>query len=157
VRYLKRETDVWLEITTLLIPGENDSDEELDAASRWVAENLGADVPWHFTAFHPDYRMMDKPPTPAATLTRAREIAMRHGLHYVYTGNVHDERGGSTLCHACGETVIGRDWYVLTRWQLTDDGCCRSCGARCPGVFEGPPGDWGGKRMPVRLANFAPA
>jgi pyruvate formate lyase activating enzyme len=157
LRYLKRETDVWLEITTLLIPGENDSDEELDAASRWVAENLGADVPWHFTAFHPDYRMMDKPPTPAATLTRAREIAMRHGLHYVYTGNVHDERGGSTLCHACGETVIGRDWYVLTRWHLTDDGCCRSCGARCAGVFEGPPGDWGGKRMPVRLANFAPA
>ncbi|UCE86320.1 MAG: AmmeMemoRadiSam system radical SAM enzyme, partial [Deltaproteobacteria bacterium] len=154
LRYLKRETDVWLEITTLLIPGENDSDAELEAASRWVAENLGPDVPWHFTAFHPDYRMMDTPPTPAATLTRAREIAMRHGLHYVYTGNVHDERGGSTLCHACGETLIGRDWYVLTRWRLTDDGDCRSCGARCAGVFEGAPGDWGARRMPVRLANF---
>ena len=82
---------------------------------------------------------------------------MGHGLHYVYTGNVHDERGGSTLCAACGETVIGRDWYVLTRWQLDDDGRCRACGARCTGIFDGPPGDWGARRLPVRLENFADA
>jgi pyruvate formate lyase activating enzyme len=155
--YLRRETDVWFELTTLLIPGENDSDGELHEASAWVAENLGPSVPWHFTAFHPDYKMLDKPPTPLATLTRARDIARGYGLRYVYTGNVRDERGGSTWCHACGEQIIGRDWYLITAWNLTDDGACRSCGARCAGVFEGPPGDWGGRRLPVRLAEFAPA
>ncbi len=153
--YLKRETAVWFEITTLLIPGENDSDAELHAASQWVAEQLGPDVPWHFTAFHPDYRMLDKARTPAATLTRARNIARSYGLHYVYTGNVRDERGGSTLCHACGEIAIGRDQYVLTRWTLTDDGCCQACGERCAGIFDGPPGEWGARRLPVRLADFA--
>jgi pyruvate formate lyase activating enzyme len=157
LRYLHHETDVWLEITTLLIPDENDSNEELHAASRWVAENLGPDVPWHFSAFHPDYRMRDKPNTPAASLTRAREIALGYGLNYVYTGNVHDERGGSTRCAACGETVIGRDWYVLTGWRLDGDGHCLACGHRCAGVFDGPPGDWGARRLPVRLANFADA
>jgi pyruvate formate lyase activating enzyme len=155
LEYLHRETDVWLEITTLLIPGENDSDEELHAASAWLAEHLGPDVPWHFTAFHPDYRMLDRQPTPAATLKRARDIARGHGLHFVYTGNVHDEEGGSTACPGCGERLIGRDWYVLTEWNLTDDGHCRRCGARCPGVFAGPPGDWGARRLPVRLAELA--
>ena len=155
--YLKRETDVWIEITTLLIPGENDSDAELHEASQWLAENLGPNVPWHFTAFHPDYKMLDKPATPSATLTRAREIASSYGLHYVYTGNVHDEQGASTYCPQCGSTLIGRDWYVLTRWNLSDDGHCRSCGARCAGVFEGPPGSWGGRRLPVRLADYAGA
>jgi pyruvate formate lyase activating enzyme len=154
--YLRRETNVWFELTTLLIPGENDSDTELHEASAWVAENLGPSVPWHFTAFHPDYKMLDKPPTPAKTLTRAREIARGYGLRYVYTGNVRDELGGSTWCHECGERIIGRDWYVITAWNLTDDGACRSCGARCAGIFEGPPGDWGGRRLPVRLAEFAP-
>jgi pyruvate formate lyase activating enzyme len=153
--HLKHETDVWFEITTLLIPGENDSDEELHAAGRWVAEQLGPDVPWHFNAFHPDYRMLDKPPTPLATLERARSIATSYGLRYVYTGNVHDERGGSTYCHACGETLIGRDWYVLKEWNLSDEGCCLRCGTRCAGVFEGPPGDWGPRRLPVRLARYA--
>ncbi len=154
--YLKRETEVWLEITTLLIPGENDSDEELEAASRWVAEHLGPDVPWHFTAFHPDYKMLDRPPTPPATLTRARRIAQGHGLRYVYTGNVRDEEGGSTWCHGCGARVIGRDGYRLTAWGLDALGSCLACGARCPGVFAGPPGDWGPRRQPVRLARFAP-
>ncbi len=154
--YLKRETRVWFEITTLLIPGENDSSDELHAASQWMAENLGADVPWHFTAFHPDYKMLDKSATPAATLTRAREIATGYGLRYVYTGNVHDPRGGSTYCHQCGATLIGRDWYVLSNWNLTDDGLCRSCGAACAGVFDGPPGRWGARRLPVRLADYAP-
>ncbi len=149
--YLRHETDVWFEVTTLLIPGENDSDQEIEAMTEWVVEHLGADVPMHFTAFHPDWKMMDKPPTPPATLARAREIALRNGVRYAYTGNVHDEAGGSTYCHACGETLIGRDWYVLTDWNLTEEGACRSCGTPCPGVLEPEPGTWGAKRQPVRL------
>jgi pyruvate formate lyase activating enzyme len=123
LRYLRHETDVWLEITTLLIPERNDSVEEIEAMSRWVVDELGPDVPWHFTAFHPDYRMRDVPATPPATLRRAREIARRAGARHVYTGNVHDEAGQSSYCHACGTRVIGRDGYVLSDWQLTDDGC----------------------------------
>ncbi len=145
---------MWFEITTLLIPGENDVEQEIDAMSRWVVENLGSDVPWHFTAFHPDYKMLDKPRTPALTLTRAREIARGRGVRHVYTGNVHDRAGQSTYCHGCGATLIGRDWYVLSAWNLTDDGRCRRCGARCPGVFNGSPGRWGARRLPVRLADF---
>jgi pyruvate formate lyase activating enzyme len=153
--YLRRETQVWLEVTTLLIPGENDSEDELEAASRWMSETLGPDVPWHFTAFHPDYRMLDKAPTPREVLTRARAIATRAGMRYVYTGNVHDEAGQSTRCHACDALLIGRDWYELTGWGLTDDGCCRACGTPCAGVFDGPPGEWGARRVPVRLAEYA--
>ena len=153
--YLRQETEVWFEVTTLLIPGLNDSEAELHAASQWMAEKLGPDVPWHFSAFHPDYKLLDRPRTPPATLTRAREIARGYGLRYVYTGNVHDETGGSTWCHGCGARVIGRDWYVLTRWWLDDDGRCLSCGTPCAGVFEGPPGEWGRRRVPVRLADHA--
>jgi pyruvate formate lyase activating enzyme len=152
--YLKHETDVWFEITTLLIPGENDSDAELHTAASWVADNLGPDVPWHFTAFHPDWRMLDSHPTPASTLSRARAIAMEHGVRHVYTGNVHDEGGGSTYCHQCSHKLIGRDWYVLSDWGLAD-GKCEQCGTPCPGVFETLPGSWGAKRQPVRLADFA--
>jgi pyruvate formate lyase activating enzyme len=152
--YLAQETDVWLEITTLLIPGENDSDRELEAASRWVVDQLGRDVPWHFTAFHPDYRLRDRPPTPHATLVRARDIARRHGVRHVYTGNVHDRDGQSTWCHACGERLIGRDWYELSDWNLDAQGCCRACGTRCPGVFEAAPGTWGARRQPVRLSDL---
>ncbi len=155
--YLKRETDVWFEVTTLLIPGENDSNSELAALSAWFADNLGPDVPLHFTAFHPDFKMLDTPRTPHATLTRARTIARDHGLRYVYVGNVHDDAAGSTFCHGCGTKVIGRDWYVLGTWHLSDDGHCRSCGTRVPGVFDGAPGTWGSKRRPVRLGEFAPA
>jgi pyruvate formate lyase activating enzyme len=153
--YLKHETDVWFEITTLLIPGENDSDAELDRMTRWVAGTLGPDVPIHFTAFHPDYKMLDKPPTPPATLARARRIAMANGLRYAYTGNVHDEDGGSTACHACGERLIGRDWFVLTEWNLTPEGTCANCGTPCAGRFAGAPGTWGSRRLPVRLRDFA--
>jgi pyruvate formate lyase activating enzyme len=149
--YLKRETSVWFEITTLLIPGENDSDAELDALSRWVMRELGPDVPLHFTAFHPDFKMLDKPPTPPATLTRARRIALGNGLRYVYTGNVHDEEGGTTRCPGCGAAVVGRDWYRLTAWALKGDGRCTACGTRIPGVFDGPPGDWGPRRQSVWL------
>jgi len=154
LRYLKHETDVWFEITTLLIPGENDSESEIHAASAWIAEALGPDVPWHFTAFHPDYRMRDRPSTPPQTLTRAREIAMSYGLHYVYTGNVHDESGGSTYCHSCKKKVIGRDWYVITEWNLNAEGRCSFCDAPCVGVFEAAPGRWGSRRQPVRLRDF---
>jgi pyruvate formate lyase activating enzyme len=153
--YLKRETSVWFEITNLVIPGENDSDEELDAMTRWVVGELGPDVPMHFTAFHPDFRMLDKPPTPPATLARARRIAIENGVRYAYTGNVHDGDGQSTYCHSCGKRVIGRDWYVLFDWKLTDDGRCTHCGTPCAGVFDGPAGDWGSRRMPVRLRDYA--
>ncbi len=154
LRYLKHETEVWLEITNLLIPGENDGEDELDAMTRWVVGELGPDVPMHFTAFHPDYKMMDTPPTPPATLTRARHIALANGVRYAYTGNVHDSEGGSTYCHACGEVLIGRDWYVLGRWNLTPEGACGRCGELCAGRFSGPPGDWGARRVPVRLRDF---
>jgi pyruvate formate lyase activating enzyme len=149
--FLKHETEVWFEITTLLIPGENDTDAEIDALSRWVATSLGPDVPLHFSAFHPDWKMCDKPHTDSATLSRARSIAKANGLHHVYTGNVHDATGGSTWCPTCGALLIGRDWYELSTWALDEAGCCQKCGTRLPGVFEAHPGTWGAKRQPVRL------
>jgi pyruvate formate lyase activating enzyme len=151
LEYLVHETDVWVEVTTLLIPGLNDSDEEIDAETRWFAERLGVDVPLHFTAFHPDWKMLDRPHTPSATLTRAREIGVANGLRYVYTGNVHDREGQSTYCHACGELLVERDWYELGAWRLAD-GRCVACGERCAGVFEPRPGTWGSRRLPVRIA-----
>ncbi|HSH17739.1 MAG TPA: AmmeMemoRadiSam system radical SAM enzyme [Verrucomicrobiae bacterium] len=153
LKYLKHETQVWFEITTLLIPGENDSDHELNEAADWILANLGRDVPWHFTAFHPDFKMMDKPRTPAATLNRARQIALGKGLHHVYTGNIHDTVGSSTYCPKCGRLLIERDWHELGEWNL-QAGCCRFCGERIPGVFEDRPGKWGRHIQPVRLAEF---
>ncbi len=150
--YLRHETTVWLEITTLLIPGLNDSDAEIEAMARWIAETLGPDVPLHFTAFHPDWKMRDRPPTPPATLTRARSLALRSGLHHVYTGNVHDAEGGTTRCHGCGAKLVVRDWFELRSYRLRDDGTCPDCGVACAGVFEGPPGSWGARRQPVRMA-----
>ncbi len=149
--YLRHETDVWFEITNLLIPGHNDSDDELDAMTRWIHDELGADVPLHFTAFHPDFKMMDTPATPPSTLTRAREIALGNGLHFVYTGNVHDTAGSSTYCPSCGARVVERDWYVLGEYALSEDGHCERCGTRIAGRFDGPPGSWGARRVPVRL------
>lgn len=153
--YLKQETNVWFEITTLLIPGENDSDAELEALTQWVVENLGPDVPVHFTAFHPDWKMMNHSPTPPSTLSRARRIAMKNGIRYAYTGNVHDEKGDSTYCHQCGQKLIGRDWYTLGVWNLTAEGCCNVCNTPCTGVFEARPGTWGARRRPVRLRQYA--
>ncbi|WP_295392929.1 AmmeMemoRadiSam system radical SAM enzyme [uncultured Thiodictyon sp.] len=147
--YLRHETQVWFELTTLLIPGYNDSDAELDAMTAWILDHLGAEVPLHFTAYHPDWKLRDAPPTPPATLSRARELACRNGLRYVYTGNVHDASGGSTWCHQCGALLIERDWYRLGHWGLDAAGRCTSCGTPCAGVFEGPPGDWGARRLPV--------
>ncbi len=154
LEYIHHETDVWLELTTLLIPGYNDSEKEINEMSQWVAEKLGPDVPMHFTAFHPDYKMMDVPSTPLATLRKAREIAMKNGIRYAYTGNVHDAKGESTYCHSCGTRLIERDWYVLGEWNLDDKGCCKKCGTQCAGVFESGHGDWGSKRQPVRLADY---
>ena len=157
LEYLKHETSVWFELTTLLIPGENDSDKELERMTRWVVDKLGPDVPMHFSAFHPDWKMLEHPPTPPDTLIRARDIAIKNGVHYAYVGNVHDKRADSTYCHDCGRLLIGRDWYALSGWNLTADGACNRCGASCAGVFDGAPGDWGAKRQPVRLANFVAA
>jgi pyruvate formate lyase activating enzyme len=151
LEYLKHHTQVWLEITTLLIPGENDSEQELEALSQWIVTRLGPDVPLHFTAFHPDWKMLGTPPTPPATLTNARRIAMKNGIRYAYTGNIHDLEGGSTYCHQCGRQLIGRDWYELREWNLAADGTCLACGASCPGVFDAEPGRWGARRRPALL------
>jgi pyruvate formate lyase activating enzyme len=155
--YLKHETSVWLEITTLLIPGRNDSDAELTALSRWVRRSLGPDVPLHFTAFHPDFKMTDIAPTPAATLTRARRIAMGEGLEYVYTGNVHDRVGGTTFCRGCKAALIERDWHHIDAYRLTDAGKCPDCGTQVPGRFEkfDLKRQFGRRRIPVSLSRQA--
>ena len=152
LEYVHRETRVWLEVTTLLIPGHNDSDAELQAMSAWFAGHLGPEVPWHFSAFHPDWKMREVPPTPFATLQRARRIAMQHGLRYVYTGNVRDLEGGGTHCHGCQAPIIGRDGYSLTQWGLDADGRCQVCGTRCAGHFAAGPGQWGSRRARVQLS-----
>jgi pyruvate formate lyase activating enzyme len=149
--YVKHETKTWLEITTLLIPGENDSSQEVGRLSEWVAERLGPDVPLHFTAFHPDWKMRDIAPTPASTLKRAREIARGVGLRYVYTGNIRDEAGQSTYCHGCGARLIGRDGYTITGWGLDARGACAACGEPCPGIFEPRPGKWGARRAALTI------
>ncbi|MGQ0695402.1 MAG: AmmeMemoRadiSam system radical SAM enzyme [Nitrospiraceae bacterium] len=149
--YIRHHTSVWLEITTLVIPGENDSEAELDRLTQWVVEQLGPDVPIHFSAFHPDYKMLNRPLTPTTTLTMARRIAMKNGLRYAYTGNVQDEEGGGTYCHHCHKKLIGRNWYELSEWNLTAEGACRFCGTPCAGVFEAQPGRWGARRAPVIL------
>lgn len=151
IEYAVKETGSWVELTTLLIPGCNDSDAELTEMSEWVVGKLGPDVPLHFSAFHPDYRMSDVPPTPQATLLRAQEIARAAGVRHVYVGNTHHGEGQSSYCSGCGELVIGRDWYQLLQWNLTDEGQCRNCSTVLPGVFEGTPGDWGRKRKPLRV------
>ena len=149
--YLRHETKVWTEITTLLIPGKNDSETELHQMTEWIAENLGEDIPLHFTAFHPDWKMMDVPSTPHQTLKMARDVAISKGLKHVYTGNVHDKKGASTYCSQCGHLLIERDWYELGEWNLNPDGQCKHCSTPCAGLFEESPGRWGRKRVPVRF------
>jgi len=151
LQYIAHETNVWLELTTLLIPGENDSTAELEAMSGWIAENLSRDVPLHLTAFHPDYRMMDKHPTQPAMLVKAREIAMASGLRFVYTGNIRDKQGASTWCPDCDSLLIERDGYELGTWNLDSSYACLSCGASIPGRFEAKAGNWGSRRLPVRF------
>lgn len=151
LQYLKHETSVWFEITTLLIPGENDSTEELESMTQWIVENLGVDVPLHFSAFHPDYRMLDRPNTPVDTLMRARDIALCAGINYVYTGNVHDTVGGSTYCPSCETQLIERDWYQLGDWNLDSQSCCTNCGTWIAGEFEPVPGTWGRQRQIIKI------
>jgi pyruvate formate lyase activating enzyme len=149
--WLKNKTNVWIEITTLIIPDHNDSDKEITELSKWILDNLGPDVPLHFTAFHPDFKMMDVAPTQSQTLTRARNIAIDCGLNFVYTGNVYDLEGQSTYCSSCKKLLIERNWYVLGKWNIDRDGCCNYCKAILPGYFESEPGDWGAKRVPVEI------
>ena len=155
LEYLKHETNVWFEVTTLLIPGENNSASEIEAESAWVMDRLGPDVPLHFTAFHPDWKLMDAPRTPATTLRMARGIAKAAGIRHVYTGNVYDPTGQCTYCHTCGALVIGRDRYDVTAWNLSAAGECTECGTHCRGVFEAAHGRWGQRRQPVRLRRSA--
>ena len=155
LKYLKHETDVWFEITNLVIPGHNDGDAEFEEMTQWVVENLGSDVPLHFSCFHPDWKMTDTPNTPPDTVKRARRIALKNGVRHAYTGNTHDAEGGSTYCHGCGAVLIGRDWYELSTWNLTGDGKCTKCGTACVGVFQEPPGRWGRKRVPVSFSKTA--
>ncbi len=136
LRYLKHETNVWLELTTLLISGENDSEKEIEGMTQWVVENLGSDVPMHFTAFHPAWKMLNHVHTSAHTLSRARDIALKNGVHYAYTGNVSDPHGGSTYCHHCGHVLIGRSQYLIEERHISEDGKCHVCGTQCAGLFE---------------------
>lgn len=149
--YLHTETDTWFELTTLLIPGENDSVVEIEKMTRWIVDNLGADVPIHFTAFHPDYKMLQHANTPASTLMRSRQIAIDAGMNYVYTGNIRDASGGSTYCSNCSFILIERDWYQLGVWNLDEQGCCNQCGEPLAGNFEKNPGTWGSKRQVLDL------
>lgn len=136
LEYAVHETDVWIELTTLLIPGHNDDPREIDALTRWVVGHLGPHVPVHFTAFHPAGRMLDVPRTPLSTLQRARHIARANGLRTVYTGNVVDPEGSRTVCPWCGSTLIERSGFAVVRRALADDGSCERCGATIDGVFE---------------------
>lgn len=151
LRYVARETDAWLEVTTLLIPGQNDSQEEIAAMCEWMVENLGAEVPLHFTAFHPDFKMRGLRPTPSRTLGRARQQALQAGLKHVYTGNVHDQQGQSTYCAGCGRVVIERDWYHLGRYAIDDGGACKHCGRRLAGRFGTDKGGWGARRQRLMI------
>jgi pyruvate formate lyase activating enzyme len=151
LEYIHAETACWLEITTLLIPGLNDSDGELHALTQWIATHLGPDVPLHFTAFHPDYKMTDIAPTPLATLQRARRIGVENGLRYVYTGNLRDRSGGITACPSCGSAQIVRDGYRILEFELDALGACSECGTRVAGHFDAAAGSFGARRIPVRI------
>ena len=150
LKWLKHESNVWFEITNLMIPGQNDSSDEIAAMCDWIVTNLGDEVPLHFTAFHPDFRMMDTPPTPSETLTRARNQAIKAGIKYAFTGNVHDPTGSSTYCSKCSKCLIERDWYEINKFDVKD-GKCSGCGYRLPGLFESKAGEWGRRRLPVGL------
>ena len=151
LKYIKHETNVWLELTTLLIPEQNDSEKELQAMTQWVVENLGVDVPMHFSAFHPDWKMRDLPRTPTSTLLKARDIALKNGVRYAYIGNAHNKTADSTYCHQCGELLIGRDWYELSEWNLNEHGACKFCTTPCAGFFDAEAGHWGAKRQAVNI------
>jgi pyruvate formate lyase activating enzyme len=152
---IHHDTQCWLEITTLLIPGCNDGDDELEALSAWIAKELGPDVPLHFTAFHPDWKLDSIRPTPPATLSRARNIALEAGLHYVYTGNVHDKTGGTTFCPGCNKALVVRDWYEILGYSLDAGGHCQNCGTAIAGRFGVYGKTFGQRRIPVRMRRGA--
>ncbi len=151
LKFIHHQTNAWLEITTLLIPGKNDSNQEIDAMCGWILENLGDKVPLHFTAFHPDWKMSDTPRTPKSTLLRARAIARSCGIRYTYVGNVHDEKGSSTYCPNCNGIVIARDWHRILEWNLDYQGACLGCGVPLDGKFDGPPGISTGRPYRINL------
>ncbi len=152
LEYLVKETDCWVELTTLIIPTLNDSDDELRRLADWVREHLGPEVPLHFSAYHPDYKLRDLPATPRETLRRARDIAIQAGLHYVYTGNVHDAEGDTTFCPGCMQALIERDWYDIKRYTLTEDGRCPHCGITIAGRYQRFDKAFGARRIPVSMA-----
>ncbi|NWG30590.1 MAG: AmmeMemoRadiSam system radical SAM enzyme [Rhodocyclaceae bacterium] len=154
IAMVHHETNCWIELTTLLIPGENDSDGEIRQLADWCFKELGPDVPLHFSAFHPDFKLLDKPPTPPSTLQRARRIALDAGLRYVYTGNVHDRAGDSTYCPGCGKAVIERDWYEILSYSLDDTGHCKHCGTSIAGRFGHFTQAFGARRIPIRIATM---
>ncbi len=151
LKYVKKNTNVWIEITTLLIPDENDNQDEITQLSKWVFNELGPETPLHFSAFHPDFKYRDKPATPLKTVIEAREIALSTGLHHVYTGNVHYPPGDTTYCSKCGKALIEREWYELVSYRLTKSGCCIYCGTKLTGSFDESPGTWGSKRKSIRI------
>lgn len=146
--WIARESSVWLELTNLVIPGANDSPADIQRMCDWIGRTLGTEVPLHFTAFHPDFRMRDRPPTPPQTLVEARDIALRAGLKYVYVGNVMDAERQSTYCPNCHKRLIERDWYDLGEYHI-QSGQCAYCGTKIAGHFDDQPGHWGGRRQPV--------
>lgn len=151
LQYLRDETRVWVEVTTLLIPGENDTADEIARLCDWFVEHLGPDVPLHLSAFHPDFKLIDRQRTPGSTLARARRQAKQAGIRHVYTGNVRDAEGQSTYCPSCGAILIERDGYNLGAWNLDAAGRCVGCGSELAGRFEAGPGGWGSRRARVRL------
>lgn len=151
LKYLRIHTNVWFELTTLVIPGENDDEAELKNLSSWVFNELGPETPLHFSAFHPDYKMKNSEATPLKTLIKAWEIGLETGLFYVYTGNVYYAPGDTTYCKNCGKTLIERDWYELSTYELDQNGCCTKCGTRLDGCFDVTSGKWGSKRRPIRI------
>lgn len=153
--WLKKESNTWFELTNLMIPNENDSEAEISEMCDWILNNLGDDVPIHFTAFHPDYKLLDHSSTPSETLQRAREQALNAGIKYAYVGNVHDKDGQSTYCSSCKKVLIERDWYQLGEFNIKD-GACVFCSTKIPGVFEDEVGTWGAKREPIFISEKLP-
>jgi pyruvate formate lyase activating enzyme len=150
LRYLAKDRRVWLEITNLLIPQANDSPREIEAMCRWIADELGPDVPLHFSAFHPDFKLTDRGPTPTSLLLAAHDLARRAGLRYVYTGNVIDREHQHTYCPGCGRMIIERSGYELGEYRIAG-GRCTFCNAAIAGCFDEQPGRWGSRRMPIQI------
>lgn len=150
--WIRRETQVWLEVTTLLIPGLNDTEREIGRLCDWFLRVLGPSVPLHFSAFHPDYKLLDIERTPPSTLHAARAQARAAGIQHVYTGNIADVDGQSTSCAWCGRRAIGRAGYGITSWRVAEGGRCAGCGEELPGVFEATPGGWGNRREPIQIS-----